>query len=360
MAAKGYFNPSLITNSYHQPDADRAWVWSPTLLVPTHDNAGREDQPLSNAKWSNFREGGLADPDEFRHISQLDTAELSKVLGDSHIAKQVMAGGSEEQRLRLVATYLIGRMVHEATVIATRRMVLKGAFDERTGARSQTALTEAFANSLKHGIVAFASEFAGVVESELERALASNGLELDAGIADLLAERQSLYSFEYTKHWREQDAAYFGKLFHVDPSLISFAPNEEDFGHAKPPARLSDILAHKDPIAALNATQHRGFVTVVGRADNQIFLEDLGWIDWTVFPSNGPAIKQTETDGHGLLAEVQVGNYEEFASYMANIKANAHEHQHAGPVNGGYFFLNEQRLNLLLSSTLVNLRAGKR
>ncbi len=147
MASHGYFNPNLIQNAYHAPakgesDSARGWIWSMNLLKPGRDNTGKEDQQLANAKWSNFREGGLADPDEFRHLDHLKSTELGKLLGDKVMASELQE--NKQSFESLLPTYLIGRMFHESLVIATRRMVDAGAFCPGVSPDRQRELVDTF------------------------------------------------------------------------------------------------------------------------------------------------------------------------------------------------------------------------
>ena len=44
--------------------------------------------------------------------------------------------------------------------------------------------------------------------------------------------------------------------------------------------------------------------------------------------------------------------------YLGGLRSRAHELQNAGGFNGAYFHQNEQHLNHILSSTLVDLRTA--
>jgi hypothetical protein len=375
MAAKGYFNPNLIQNAYHAPasgpgdsDSARGWIWSVNLLQPGKDNTGKEDQQLANAQWSNFREGGLADPDEFRHMDDLRTGELAKLLGDPVIARELQLENSNFNAL--LPTYLIGRMVHEAVVIATRRMVDEGAFAESTSPQRRQELVDTFKESVKAGIEAFAQGFTGKDGTELAQALLANGLDLDQVLDKVANERASLFSFEYAGKMREEDAGYFGNLFGVDPTKIEFDPPENertrDNGKLTP---LADILKSPDPYATFDETQQPGFTTILITDKNGNIQQavDLGWMSNNldqhagIFSDGRDGIAKFElrsTKRDGNLAIVEAGDGFDVQKYLDTTKAKAHPYQNIGGFNATYFFQNEQHLNHILSSTLVSLRAG--
>lgn len=377
MAAKGFFDPNLIANSYHDKDSSRPWVWSPDLFIPWKDTAGEEERPLANAQYSNFRVGGLADPDEFRHISQVLDTEFASIVGGSGVQKDIQDSntGHEETNLRLTTAFLVGRMVHEALVMATRRMVLEGAFEPSTPKQRRDQLIATFKDSVRQGIEAFAVAFTGKPADKVIEALEANGLDLDSALDGIVAERRSLYSFAYTDKLRERDGGYFGQVFGVDSQRIEFGPKSEDELARDKGVRTmtsrAEVLRSPDPIATLKATVPPGWVAVVGvdADDKPVHLDDLGWmvrIDdqaKTVFdrPDGSGGVTVDAPPGMEVgptVVRVKVDGAEDFRDYMDKLKARSHTLQNTGEWNGGYFFLNEMSANNILSATLVGLRVG--
>lgn len=377
MAAKGFFDPNLIANSYHDKDSSRPWVWSPDLFIPWKDAAGEEERPLHNAQYSNFRVGGLADPDEFRHISQVLDTEFASMVGGSGVQNDIRDSdtGHKETNLRLTTAFLVGRMVHEALVVATRRMVLEGAFEPSTPKQRQDELVATFKQSVRQGIEAFATAFTGQPADEIHEALEANGLDLDSALDGIVAERRALYSFAYADKLRERDGDYFGQVFGIDSQRIEFGPKSDDELARDKSIRTmtsrSEVLKSPDPIATLKATVPPGWVAVVGvdADDKPVHLDDLGWmvrIDdqaKAVFdrPDGSGGVTVDAPSGMEVgptVVRVKVDSAEDFRDYMEKLKARSHTLQNTGEWNGGYFFLNEMSANNILSGTLVGLRAG--
>ncbi|KAI0547260.1 hypothetical protein F4679DRAFT_597674 [Xylaria curta] len=389
MAAKGFFNPSLIANSYHDPKAERPWVWSPNLFVPQADAAGKEERPLANAQYSNFRVAGLADPDEFRHISQVLETEFEKMVGKSGRGNAIIENinADEKAKTKLIVTFLIGRMIHEALVIATRRLVLQGAFEPVTDKQRRNELYATFTDAVREGVLAFAVACTGRTAAALTEALAASGLRLDGAIKGLLTERRALYSFEVADKIRERDANYFSQLFGTNANIIEFkAASLEDLARDKEildMPSLSVILqaadkiaaqknaaeALKETVATLKKTSPPGWVTVLGVDANSkpVHLEDLGWmvkvdkeVEKTIKGPNGTVTIETPEDGKSgpTVVRVQATTAEEFRTYMDGLKARVHDLQNVGERNGPYFFQNEMHFNMILSSTLVGLLVG--
>ncbi|HMR29664.1 MAG TPA: hypothetical protein PKA13_03010 [Geminicoccaceae bacterium] len=377
MAAKGFFDPNLIANSYHDKDSSRPWVWSPDLFIPWKDTAGEEERPLANAQYSNFRVGGLADPDEFRHISQVLDTEFATMVGRSGVQNDIQDSdtGDKETKLRLTTAFLVGRMVHEALVVATRRMVLEGAFEPSTPKQRQDELVATFKQSVRQGIEAFATAFTGQPADKVHEALEANGLDLDSALDGIVAERRALYSFAYTDKLRERDGGYFGQVFGIDSQRIEFGPKSEDELARDKGVRTmtsrAEVLRSPDPIVTLKATVPPGWVAVVGvdADDKPVHLDDLGWmvrIDdqaKAVFDrpdgSGGVTVDAPPgTEVGPTVVRVKVDSAEDFRDYMDKLKARSHTLQNTGEWNGGYFFLNEMSANNILSATLVGLRVG--
>ena len=95
---------------------------------------------------------------------------------------------------RLLPALMIGRMIHESVVIATRRLVDQGSFDPGTPPQRKQELVEAFKAGVKQGVEAFAAEFTGREPGEVAKALKANGLDLDATLDGLVREREALHS----------------------------------------------------------------------------------------------------------------------------------------------------------------------
>ena len=377
MADKGYFNPNLIKNAYHDPpkakpgeqqSEGRAWVWSPNMLLPSRDNTGKEDQQLANAKWSNFCVGGLADPDEFRHISDLQSTEFAKILNDKVIAGEM--SGKPDELGRLLPAFMIGRMIHESLVFATRRLVDQGAFDPGTPPPRKQELVEAFKAGVKQGVEAFAAEFTGREPGDVVKALKANGLDLDATLDGLVREREALHSYAYTDAFRANDAAYFAGVFGVDKDVIEFrAPDNESWRNPGEHVPLKDVMAGPDPVGWLMQNQVMGFTTVVAVDPNgkAVAAGDLGWVANNLKDHGGIFADDTagvgkvdisDTPTQGRVVTVQVDPGFRFDDYLGGLRSRAHELQNAGGFNGAYFHQNEQHLNHILSSTLVDLRTA--
>ncbi|KAI1736200.1 hypothetical protein F4680DRAFT_452207 [Xylaria scruposa] len=388
MAAKGFFNPSLIANSYHDQNSERSWVWSPNLFVPQVDAAGEEERPLANAQYSNFRVAGLADPDEFRHISQVLETELEKMVGEIGVGKAIKNSVADEKaKTKLIVTFLIGRMIHEALVIATRRLVLQGAFEPATDKQRQDKLCTTFTDAVREGVLVFAAAFTGRTAAAVTETLAASGLQLDGAIKGLLAERRALYSFEVADKIRERDANYFSQLFVINAANIEFkaaslddlARDKEMFDMPSRSAILQDAdkvtarknaaEALKETVATLKKTSPPGWVTVLGVDANSkpAHLEDLGWmvkvdkeVEKTYKGPNGTVTVEAPEGGKTgpAVVRVQATTAGEFRTYVDGLKARVHDLQNAGEWNGPYFFQNEMHFNMILSSTLVGLLVG--
>ena len=363
MAAKGYFDPSLILNSYHDSSGGRSWVWSPNMLVPELDHAGGEERPLMNAQWSNFRVGGLADPDEFRHISDLRSSELGALIGDTTMASSLKSSDPQSGEA-LVPTYLFGRMLHESLVIATRRAVKEGAFDSTTTPERRAELLKTMQTAVERGVMAFATGATGAEPDEIRQQLVRNGLDLDKTIKGMIDERVALHSFAYLDHVRAEDSAYFAKLYGIDGGVVQFGGGELDRDELMPP--IAEILKSDDPMAILQK-QQKGFVSVVATdsGGRPVAMGDLGWISnperfkhllqQEGDPVSGVRIEKTASGAFLIMVDgLPDGGMD---AYLTKLRDRTRDYQNTGPANGYNFFQNEMHLNYVLSATLVNMRS---